>query len=98
MRDVMMAKAKLDEKRLAHPSQWNDSIYNIELAKIKSGDITGSGEKIQTMTVIIKPTDEAAYVNVVKALDEMQICSIGKYVIDDINPDDEKLLKDAGIQ
>ena len=72
--------------------------YNIELAKIKSGDITGSGEKIQTLTVIIKPTDEAAYVNVVKALDEMQICSIGKYVIDDINPDDEKLLKESGIQ
>ena len=98
VRDVMLAKAKLDEKRLAHPSQWNDSIYNIELAKIKSGDITGSGEKIQTLTVIIKPTDEAAYVNVVKARDEMQICSIGKYVIDDINPDDEKLLKESGIQ
>ena len=98
VRDVMLAKAKLDEKRLAHPSQWNDSIYNIELAKIKSGDITGSGEKIQTLTVIIKPTDEAAYVNVVKALDEMQICSIGKDVIDDINPDDEKLLKESGIQ
>ena len=83
---------------MARAAQWNDSIYNIELAKIKSGDITGSGEKIQTLTVIIKPTDEAAYVNVVKALDEMQICSIGKYVIDDINPDDEKLLKESGIQ
>ena len=96
VQQVMLAKAKLDEKRLAHPSQWTDSTYNAELAKIKAGDVTGSGQKIQTMTVIIKPTDEAAYVNVVKALDEMQICSIGKYVIDDITPDDEKLLKDAG--
>jgi hypothetical protein len=34
----------------------------------------------------------------VKALDEMQICSIGKYVIDDINPDDEKLLEKLGIK
>ena len=98
VQEVMLAKAKLDEKRLNNPKEWTDSSYNAELSKIKAGDITGTGEKIQTMTVIIKPTDEAAYTNVVEALDEMQICSIGKYVIDDINPDDEKLLKDAGIQ
>ena len=50
------------------------------------------------MTVIIKPTDGAPYAKVVEALDEMQICSIGKYVIDDINPDDEKLLEQRGIK
>ena len=60
--------------------------------------MTGTGEKIQTMTVIIKPTDGAPYAKVVEALDEMQICSIGKYVIDDINPDDEKLLEQRGIK
>ncbi|MBR3123651.1 MAG: biopolymer transporter ExbD, partial [Prevotella sp.] len=98
VQEVMLAKAKLDEKRLNNPKEWTDSSYNAELSKIKAGDITGTGEKIQTMTVIIKPTDEAAYTNVVEALDEMQICSIGKYVIDDINPDDEKLLEKLGIK
>ena len=34
----------------------------------------------------------------VEALDEMQICSIGKYVIDKITPDDEKLLSLKGIK
>ena len=73
-------------------------MLRVELAKIKGGDVTGTGEKIQTMTVIIKPTEGASYKNVVEALDEMQICSIGKYVIDDINSDDEKLLEQRGIK
>jgi hypothetical protein len=34
----------------------------------------------------------------VGALDEMQICTIGKYVIDKINPDDEKLLALKGVK
>ena len=98
VQQVMLAKAKLDEKRLANPKEWTDSSYNAELSKIKAGDVTGTGEKIQTMSVIIKPTDSAPYTNVIEALDEMQICSIGKYVIDDINPDDEKLLEKLGIK
>ena len=98
VQQVMLAKAKLDEKKLADPKTWTDSLYNVELAKIKGGDVTGTGEKIQTMTVIIKPTEGASYKNVVEALDEMQICSIGKYVIDDINSDDEKLLEQRGIK
>ena len=57
-----------------------------------------NGEKIPTLTIIIKPLDTANYSNMVEALDEMQICSIGKYVIDKINPDDEKLLGLKGIK
>jgi hypothetical protein len=34
----------------------------------------------------------------VDALDEMQILSIGTYVIDKITPDDEKLLKLKGVE
>lgn len=48
------------------------------------------------MTIIIKATDNASYKNMVDALDEMQICSIGKYVIDKITPDDLKLIKAKG--
>lgn len=90
--DVMKAKAELDLKK----DQMPDSVYSKELSQIKRGEI--SGQKIQTMTVIIKATDKASYKNVVDALDEMQICSIGKYVLDKISKDDEKLLKAKGVE
>jgi biopolymer transport protein ExbD len=90
VQQVMTAKAELDKKKLADPKKYPDSVYNAELSKIKGGEI--NGEKISTMTVIIKATDDSDYKDLVGALDEMQICSIGKYVIDKINPDDQKLL------
>ena len=98
VQQVMLAKAKLDEKKLENPKQWPDSLYNKELAKIKGGNIAEGQPKIETMTVVIKPTEGAAYKNVVDVLDEMQICSIGKYVIDDINDDDQKLLEAVGLK
>ncbi|MBR6285816.1 MAG: biopolymer transporter ExbD [Bacteroidaceae bacterium] len=45
-----------------------------------------------TPTVIIKATDEASYANLVDVLDEMQICSIGKYVIAEIDKADKDLI------
>ncbi len=89
---VMKAKAELDQKK----DQMPDSVYKQELAKIKAGEI--GGQKIQTMTVIIKATDKALAQNVIDALDEMQICSIAKYVLDKISPDDAKLLKSKGVE
>ena len=50
------------------------------------------------MTIIIKCTDESSYKNMVDALDEMQICSIGTYVIDKINEDDQAMLDKRGIK
>lgn len=49
--------------------------------------------------VIIKPTDQSTYKNLVDALDEMQICSIGIYAIVAVEKPDEFLmtnLKKAG--
>ena len=91
---IMKAKAELDVKK--DQEMMADSIYKKELSKIKNGEI--NGEKIQTMTIIIKATDKATYKNVVDALDEMQICSVGKYVLDKISDDDAKLLKEKGVE
>ena len=91
---IMVAKQKLDEKKIKY--NMVDSIYQKELSELKNGNI--NGEKIPTLTIIIKPLDTASYKNMVDALDEMQICSIGKYVIDKINENDEKLLKLKGIK
>jgi len=86
---IRMAKLELDKKK--KETNMADSTYNNELSKIRNGEI--NGEKIPTLTIIIKPMDTSSYENMVTALDEMQICSIGKYVIDKISEDDEKLLK-----
>ena len=73
-----------------------DSTYQKELAEIKNGNL--DGEKVPKLTIIIKPLDTASYKNMVDALDEMQICSIGTYVIDKISEDDQKLLNLKGVK
>lgn len=55
-----------------------------EIVEVKSGR--------NTPTVIIKATDKSTYKNLIDALDEMQICSIGKYVIVDITDGDKFLI------
>lgn len=59
--------------------------YKKQLAEIKSGK--------DTPTVIIKATDDSSYKNLIDALDEMQICNIGKYVITDMADADQFLMK-----
>ena len=59
--------------------------YRKQVSEIKSGK--------DTPTVIIKATDDVSYKNLIDALDEMQICNIGKYVITDIAEADEFLMK-----
>ena len=93
---IMNAKAKLDKDRADHPDKYTDDTYNKALDQIKSGVV--DGQKIPTMTIIIKATDNAMYKNLVDALDEMQICSVGKFVVDKLNPDDKALLDKRGIK
>ena len=89
--DVMKAKQKSDAEKDNSAKKMSDSVYNQRLAQIKAGNI--DGKRINTLTIIIKATDNATYKNLVDVLDEMNICSIGKYVIDKINDQDLKLLK-----
>lgn len=55
--------------------------YKESLDKIKNADYTPS--------VIIKASDKATYDNLIQVLDEMQICSIGRYVIDNFADGDK---------
>ena len=59
--------------------------YTKQVSDIKNGK--------NTPVVIIKASDRATYKNLIDALDEMQICNIGKYVIDKITPGDLFLIK-----
>ena len=95
-KDVMAAKAKLDKEKADPLKKMPDSVYNQRLASIKAGDI--DGKHISTLTIIIKASDNSSYKNLVDALDEMSICAIGKYVIDKMNDNDLKLLKENHVK
>ena len=54
-------------------------------------------DMVPTLAVNIKPLNNSSYDNLVTILDEMQICCIGKYVIDQINEKDMQILDGNGI-
>ena len=94
--DMEIAVKELNQKKQANPKAYPDSIYQSEIAAIKSGMI--NGKKVSTMTVIIKPTDHASYRHLVDILDEMQISYIGTYVIDKLTDQDKALLAKKGVK
>ena len=93
---ITLAVKELNAAKAKEPNMYPDSIYQKELSKIKGGELKDG--KIPTLTIVIKPTDNATYKNMVDALDEMQILNIGTYVIDKLNADDEKLLESKGVK
>ena len=90
IRSVLLRKnydavKKVEElKKKKDNLELDEEEYKKQVAEVK-------GAK-DTPTVIIKATDEATYANLIDALDEMQICSIGKYVIVDITEGDQFLI------
>ena len=94
---ISLAVKELNQKKAQNPKMYPDSIYQKKLSELKGGQLP-DGEKIPTLTIIIKPSDNATYKNMVDALDEMQILNIGTYVIDKINDDDLRLLKSRNIK
>ena len=94
--DLRIAMQELKKKKAANEAAYPDSIYRAEVANIKTGNI--NGKKVPTLSVIIKPTDKAAYRHLVDILDEMQISYIGTYVIDKLSAEEKALLAKKGIQ
>lgn len=84
---VKALKAEFALKASSSPQKdaENKALYKEKLTEIKNSDVTPN--------VIIKATDEATYKNLIDILDEMQICVIGKYVIDKIADGDVAKIK-----
>ena len=76
VKEVAKLKAEFASKATSNVQQEQKvkAEYKERLAKIKNADYTPS--------VIIKASDKATYENLIDVLDEMQICNIGRYVID----------------
>lgn len=53
--------------------------------------------QIQEMVVLIKPSDESKYKNVVDILDEMSITNISRYALVDITGIDKELIKESNL-
>ena len=64
----------------------NDGIRNVLLQQ---------NAQIKEMVVLIKPSDESKYKNVVDILDEMNISNIARFALVDITPVDKELIKDS---
>ena len=67
-----------------------------QLNKISEEDFKAKTKEIRDakggQVVVIKPTPSSTYKNLVDVLDEMQICSIGKYAIVDLTEGDKFLI------
>jgi hypothetical protein len=82
-----------------------DIVSNNELVKSKYEAVDrqmkdgteNANDMVPVLSINIKPADESTYENLVTILDEMQICCVGKYVIDNINEKDQALLEAAGV-
>ena len=77
-------RAEFDTKEI---NDVTKAEYKKRLSEIKS-------EK-GTPTVVIKASDKATYLNLIDVLDEMQICNIGKYVIDKFTEFDQGMIDAA---
>ena len=71
-----------EEKR--KNSKMSEQEFKERASKIKASK--------ESQVVVIKPTSESTYRNLVDALDEMQIASIGKYAIVDMTEGDQFLM------
>ena len=80
--DIIRKIKELKVKKL------NKEVTEDEFKK-QAAEIKGSKD---SPVVLIKATDDASYKNPVDALDEMQICNIGKYAIVDITEGDKFLV------
>lgn len=79
-------RAVILEKKDRVKQQWGD---------MERDDPKNPGEKrmISKLNVIIKPTEEARYKNVVDAFDEMKITNVSLYVLLDISEQEKEFIK-----
>ncbi|NDW11104.1 biopolymer transporter ExbD [Dysgonomonas sp. 520] len=91
LRNLLLGK---NEKIVKEISKLKNDRYrkaiNEEQFKEKSAEIKKDKD---APVVIIKPTDGSTYKNMVDVLDEMQICSIGRYAVVDMGEADSFLVQ-----
>lgn len=79
-------RAKILDKKDRVKAEWGED---------EKEDPKNPGQKkmVSKLNVIIKPTKESRYKNLVDTFDEMKICNIGRYVMLDISTQEENFIK-----
>ena len=90
---IMIKKGHVD---VVSNNQLDQAKYN-KIDKDMKEFTENPADLVPTLAVNIKPLNNSSYDNLVTILDEMQICCIGKYVIDQINEKDIAILDGNGI-
>lgn len=81
----ILAQQVKDLKQKRYKKEISEEQFKYELSELKKSK--------ESITVIVKPTNSSTYNNLVKTLDEMQICSVGKYAIVDPEAGDNYLIE-----
>lgn len=91
IRDIILAKNQTIVKGITElKQQRNNKSIADDVFKQRVKDIKNSKEGT---VVMIKATPESTYADLIAALDEMAICSIGRYAIVDVAEGDKYLLE-----
>jgi len=91
LRDVLLNKntnqvsKTVDLKRKRKNKEITEGDFKLAMSNLKKSN--------DGIVVIIKPTDSSSYKNLVDALDEMQVCSVNKYAIVNVEKADQYLLE-----
>ena len=84
-RNNVLAQQVQDLKQKRYKKEISEEQFKNELSELKKSK--------ESITVIVKPTNSSTYNNLVKTLDEMQICSVAKYAIVEPEEGDNYLIK-----
>ncbi len=84
-RNNILAQQVRDLKQKRYKKEISEEQFKSQLSELKRSK--------ESITVIVKPTNSSTYSNLVKTLDEMQICSVGKYAIVDPEKGDNYLIE-----
>lgn len=92
IRDVLLERNRVavEKMRELRKEKQSNKKMTEEEFKERASKIKGDSE---SQVVVIKPTSEATYKNLVDMLDEMQICSVGKFAVVDMAEGDQYLLE-----
>ena len=83
LRSVLLNKNKESHRKIKDlKEQYASKSISEQVYKQGVADLKKKGKE----SVIIKPTEDSSFENLVNTLDEMQICNITKYAI--VNPDE----------
>lgn len=84
-KNQVLAQQVQDLKKKRYKKEISEEQFKNELSELKKSK--------ESITVIVKPTNSSTYNNLVKTLDEMQICSVAKYAIVEPEKEDNYLIE-----